>query len=296
MSQCPLHSLRILGCLLVIQTAAALQTQAQDSARDRFNQGMEAYTNQDFETAAKAFEAAAQAAESQGLDPAVARYNQATALARTGENDAAASQFLESMRTADLALQQMAYHNRGTTLMAKAGTQQQAQDLESAMTSLQEAASMLEQAITLDPADQAPRRNYELTLKQIEELEKLQQQQQQQDQQDQQNQDQDQEQQDEQDQQDQQDQQQDQDQEQQDQQEQQQDQQDQQQDPSNSESGEENRESESGNDSQPPPQPAEEMTREEAEMMLNAIREEERAERERIRVRYGGAVPVDKDW
>ena len=41
---------------------------------------------------------------------------------------------------------------------------------------------------------------------------------------------------------------------------------------------------------------AEEMTEQEAIMLLDALREEERAARERMRLKVGEPVPVEKDW
>ena len=312
------------GCLALALTS--LPAHAQQSARNLEKQAFEAAEREDFQTAARDFDAAAQAAERERLDPAVARYNQALALVRAAQAhdaaqaDEAADRFKESLQTEDLRLQQLAYYNRGNARFQQ-GMQQaeNQQDLQSALDTLNDAAGMFKEAIILDPSDPDARRNYEITWKRIEEVESLLQDQEEQDQQEQDQQEQDQQEQDQQGQdpqdEDQQDQDQDQDQdsqqdeqqqeqEQQDQQQQQQDQpqQDQQQDAEDSEEPGESEAPPDGDGSEttppsaPPPGPAEEMTQEEAEMILNAIREEERAGREQIRLRYGSAVPVEKDW
>lgn len=47
---------------------------------------------------------------------------------------------------------------------------------------------------------------------------------------------------------------------------------------------------------QPQPRPSNEMTEEEAEMMLDAMKNDEKTQREQIQMLLGKPQPVDKDW
>ncbi len=47
---------------------------------------------------------------------------------------------------------------------------------------------------------------------------------------------------------------------------------------------------------QPKPKPLDEMSKEEAEMMLDAMKKNEKAQREQIQMLLGKPQPVDKDW
>ncbi|HNS81578.1 MAG TPA: hypothetical protein PKM67_08985 [Kiritimatiellia bacterium] len=58
-------------------------------------------------------------------------------------------------------------------------------------------------------------------------------------------------------------------------------------------------EEQSGQDEQqeqPQPKPSDEMSKEEAEMMLDAMKKNEKSQREQIQMLLGKPLPVDKDW
>jgi Ca-activated chloride channel family protein len=296
-------SLPVIVFTLVVHMAAVHPAEGSDpgEARRALNRGLSAYQAGDLEAASSAFAEAAEAADGTRLDPAVARYNEARARLTEEDVEGAAAAWLEALRSPDLELQQDAYFNRGNALMAGAERQEGQQQLEPAMDLAHEAATMYEQAIRLNPDDLEAKVNFELALKKIEELEiKQQEQQSSEDQQDQQDQQEQQDQEDRQNQEQQQEQQSSEDQ--QEQQEQQQDQPQQEQDPSQPEDGQSQQDDaapETEQDEQPgdeQPLPTQEMTREEAEMMLDAKREEEKAAREQVRLRLGPREQVEKDW
>ena len=288
-------------CALVLCAGSAAWGQ---SARQLETQGREAFENHSFDEAAAAFEQAAAAAAEGKLDAAVAHYNRSLALARLGRHEEAAEAYVESLRTTDLQLQQPAYYNRGNALMAFAGAQETEETLEPALEAAREALAMFEKAITLDPGDTSAKTNFELALRKIEELEsRLEQQQQNQqneeDNESQEDQDQESDQDNESDSKDPQESEQKEDQD-----GQPDDQQDEQQDEQQDDQQDGQPESNSDNEQPPPdqgesqsqPRPSEEMTPEEAEMLLDAIREEEQSARERIRIKFGAGGPVEKDW
>lgn len=249
--------------------------------------GHTAFKTENYEEAAEQFNQAAAKAENASLDPAIPRYNQAVALAHLGVQDKAEQYYMEALRTTNLDLQQRAYYNRGLSLMQRTDMEQQSAP-DQALKTAEEASAMFEQSITLNPSDIDSKANYELALRKVATLKKLLEEQQDkekgensenQDSSDNQGkQDKDQEEQKQEDQ---------------DQNNQNQENQDQedQQNPS-----EENQSPSESSETEQQPQASEEMTRDEAEMLLDAIREDERTARAQIRVRYGAAKPVEKDW
>jgi tetratricopeptide (TPR) repeat protein len=257
-----------------------------DNPRQLLKDGTAAFENEDYAAAVEAFSEAGATAEDNGLDPAVALYNHSTALLKQERHEEAANGFSQALSTTDLDLQSMAYFNRGNAQMRMAENRQQANEIEPALQAVEQALQMYENAMALKPRDTAPKINYELALLKREQLQQLQQQQQQQQQdqqQDQQEQNQDQQNEDREEPQDQQ-----QDQssgpEEQEQEQQQQPQQQDQDEPSQ------------GAEAEMQPQASEEMTPEEAMMLLEAMKEEEQADREKMRLRLGRPVPVEKDW
>jgi outer membrane biosynthesis protein TonB len=198
-----------------------------------------------------------------------------------GQFEAAATNFANATRSPDLALQSKAYYNRGNALVTGAESREKQGDLDTALRSMDEAITMYENAMTLSPADEDAKVNYELALKKKQELQKKQQQQQKQDQNKK----------------DQSQKQEDQKKDQQQKQDQQKDQpQDQKQDqPQNKEKSEPQQQT-ADQQKQPQPQKSEEMTPEEAKMMLDAMKQEEQASRDRMRLVIGQPTPVDKDW
>lgn len=267
---------KILGAAFL--AALPLACPAKDPARRALAEGMRQFEAKAYDQAAKAFEQAAQAAPQQKLDPAVAHYDEATALLEGGEAQQAAEKYTAALRSTDLDLQGKAYFNRGNALAAMAGQEEQRGQLDMAGRALDEAVTMFENAILLMPRDADAKVNYELALKKKQELEQRKQQQQQQQGQE--------------------------DQPKQDQQEQEQPKpQDQQQQPQDQEQKgqqpqpEEQKGQEPQQQKQPQPsQPSEAMTPQEAAVMLDAMKQEEQATRDRMRLVIGQPEPVQKDW
>jgi len=196
--------------------------------------------------------------------------------------DAAADRLAAALRTDDLFLQERACYNRGNALVGQTAAQRQQNKLDEAQKSLTEALGMYERAILLGPNDEAAKVNYELALRLQQELEQQKQQQQQQEKQPQeqqpskdhkdkskpeqpQN--------------------------------QQPNQQPQQQQPENSQTrhDQQRAEQQTANGQE---KKADEMTPEEARQLLDALRQEEQAVRERVQlpVNTGQNQPVEKDW
>ena len=288
---------RVLVLTLVMLAAAARAGDPWTAMRG----GFDAFARTNFAAAATNFAAAAATAPTEQLDPAVARYNEGTALLAAGQPAEAARALSEALRSGDLNLQQKAHFNRGNALMALSAAQEQAQKLDEAVKQVQEAQAMYENAMTLDPRDPDVKVNYELALQREQQLQELKQQQQQQQQNQDQNQDQEKQDQEKQGQQDKSEQQKSDDQQPQDQQ--QQDGQ-QQQDPQEQKPQEQPSQPQADKpqeqDAQQPveAQPArpEEMTPEEARQLLDAMKKAEEAQRENVRILIGKPVPVEKDW
>lgn len=257
------------------------------AARPAFEAGLEAFAASNFSAAAESFVEAAAAAPAEKLDPAAARYNAGLAAFAAGDLEAAAVHFNAAAAASDLGLQARAYYNRGNALFHLADKPLQAQArpggdpapaLDTSESAIGQAIQMYENAIALDPDDADAKANYELAV-----LKQQQIQQQQQDQQ----------------------------QDQEKKEEEEKEEGDSQPQPESGDSGEEQKEEEPRPqpDSQPSagesqeesesPQPeasAEDMTPEEAEMLLDALKAQEQSQRDRLHPFLGRPVPVEKDW
>ncbi len=271
--------MRPLRSALFLLSALALAPLAQgaDPARSALKEGAKLYGKESYEQAAQSFGKAADEAAARKLDPAVARYDEANALYRLQKPDEAQKKYADALKSTDLSLQGKAYFNRGNALFSTVEQAEKQNRLDEASKIIDESLTMYENAMTLSPKDPDAKVNYELALKKKQEVEqKKQQQQQQQQQQDQQQKDQQQEQQQ-------------QKQEQQKQEQQKQDQQKQQQDRQQQQQQQQEQQAQ-------PQKPSEEMTPEEARLMLDAMKQDEQANREKIRLVTGQPSPVDKDW
>lgn len=258
------------------------------AARPAFEAGLEAFAASNFSAAAESFVEAAAAAPAEKLDPAAARYNAGLAAFAAGDLEAAAVHFNAAAAASDLGLQAKAYYNRGNALFHLADSPLQAQALpggdpapalDTSESAIGQAIQMYENAIALDPDDADAKANYELAV-----LKQQQIQQQQQDQQ----------------------------QDQEKKEEEEKEEGDSQPQPESGDSGKEQKEEEEPrpqSDSQPSagesqeesesPQPeasAEDMTPEEAEMLLDALKAQEQSQRDRLHPFLGRPVPVEKDW
>jgi Ca-activated chloride channel family protein len=256
----------------------------------------EAYDRGDFAAAAEQFEKAHASAEDTPLDPSLPLYNKGNALYRLQRYDEAAEAFGRARRTERQSLHPDAYYNEGTSKALLAKQLEEQQQLQPALENIEEALALYRKALVLNHKDRDAKVNYELALRTRERLQKLQQQQQQNQQQDQQ--------QDQNKKQDKGDNQQQQNQQQQSKQ-QKQDQQEKQ-DSSDRQKGQEQNESDQqrgseGDQQEQERQPGqsrstEEMTPEEAERLLNSMRQEEQTRREQLKLMFGEPVPVDKNW
>ena len=285
------HIIGLVASLVVMAAGGRAEPPA---ARASFDAGVQAFAASNFTDAVTAFDTAAAAAPAEKLDPAVARYNAGLAAAAAGDLEAAAVHFNAAAAAADLGLQARAYYNRGNALFHLADMPLQPQALpggdpapalDTSESAIGQAIQMYENAIALDPDDADAKANYELALlkqQQIQQMQQQQNEQNQQDQQDEQNQ-QDQDNQDQQDPSPQQQQNQDQP------QPQPEEQPDQQPQPQQGD-----RQEQAGQSQQP--ESAEDMTPEEAEMLLDALRQQEQSQRDRLHPFLGRPVPVEKDW
>jgi Mg-chelatase subunit ChlI len=274
--------------MMMLACAVNLATQAADP-RKALEVGERAYRVKQYDLAQQAFADAATNAASHNLDPAIARYNEAAADYRLGRMDAAAERLAETLRTGDLGLQQKAWYNRGTALLGQMAAQRQQGKLDDAQKTTSEATTHFEQAIMLDPNDADAKVNYELCLRLQQELEKQKQEQQK----DQQKQDQEKKQ--DQQKQDKQQEQKKDDQKKQDDQQRQKQQQEQKQSEQSSPSKQEQQQQQEQKAAQADDQ-KKEMTPEEAAMLLNAMRQEEQSNRDKMRLNIGQPEPVEKDW
>ncbi len=255
-----------------------------DAPRQTMKDGTRFYRGQSYDKAAEAFEQAAQSAHQAKLDPSVAKYNAANARFKIGGFGAAATNYAEATRSPNLALQSKAYYNRGNALMADSELAEKQGGLDPAIGSVDEALSMYESAMTLAPGDEDAKVNYELALRRKQELQQKKEQQQQQQKQDQDKQDQEKEDQSQ-------------------KQEQQEKNDQQKQDPQENQQQDQKKDQQQNQGHQQPsdqqqaqPRKSEEMTPEEARIMLDAMKQEEQASRDRMRLIIGQPTPVEKDW
>lgn len=277
---------RLLAFLCLTLSASA----AEPSARGSFAAGLQAFAASNYPAAGESFLGAAAAAPADQLDPAAAFYNAGLAAYAGGDLKAAADAFARAAAGSDLALQSQAYYNRGNALFqqvvgpaaamaARPLPTTSTPELAGAEASVAKAIQMYENAIALDPKDVDAKANYELAVLKQQQL----QQQQEQQKQDQQKQDQ-----------------QDQDQPQDPKQEEPEDPQQKQQDQQQPAEPQPQPEPEQQQQPQEEPieddKPSEEMTPEEAAMMLDSMKAQEQSQRDRLHPFFGRPVPVEKDW
>jgi len=268
------------GLLLGAWLGAAVAARAGDDPRALARRGLAEYRAERFAEAASLFEQAARAAVGTKLDPAVPRFNRAAALLRAGRADEAARIAQDAAQTADLALQARAAYNHAAALRAVAAAAEEKKQYAPALESARQALAQLRRSLLLAPGDHDAQVNYELTREDIRRLEKRVEENQQQEKSPQGPQDQ---------------------RDKQDKQEPQgpQEKQPPQQKPDPADRPDRAERSDPSDQQEPPPaadQPAEEMTPEEAKMMLDALRREENAARENRAMVSPRTIPVEKDW
>lgn len=261
---------------------------ARHSARALMEEGRRRYGAGDYAGALAFFEEAGRRA-GRGLDPARAQFNAAAALQRGGRLEEAEARLRAALKTSDLETQARAWYNLGHASMTRAEGLADGGDPSAARTPMDEAVEAYRNAIRLAPDDLEAKINYEWAARRREELEEAARQQEQEQQQEQ------------------------------------------PQDPADGDDGEQKPDDPSGDGEEPEPPPGEgepppggepgeppegepegepsgeptetgtpererEMTPEDAARLLDAMREEEDAQRRNLRLRLGQPVPVEKDW
>ena len=158
-----------LSMLLLLVTGAHAAT----DPRRALAEGEKAFNRTNNTEAARQFGLAAEGAAAAQLDPAVPYYNRGVALLQDGQAAPAAEQFQVATRTTDLALQQKALFNRGNALLKLAGELETAGQQQPALQSVEEALAMYEQAMILNPRDKDPKVNFELAAREKQRLEEI---------------------------------------------------------------------------------------------------------------------------
>lgn len=106
-------------------------------------------------------------------DP-ILNFNAGTAAYRMGKYDQAFENFSEVLQTPNATLREKAYYNGGNALFRQGDEQE---DIERQLTSYEDAEYLYEQALAIDPNDEAAKKNLALVKRRIEELKKRKQQQ-----------------------------------------------------------------------------------------------------------------------
>lgn len=284
----------------------AVSARAADNPRAAFKAANRHFADADYAAASEAYLQAAELAADPAnaddhLDPAVPAYNAGLAAFAAGDASAVTNLFASPAPTGaadDLKRQSQIAYNQGCLLYQQAQAAMQQPEMGMMPTAQQPtnapaptdmagaAVEAFKKSVLLDPDNLAAKQNYELALALRQQAMEQQQQQQQQNDQNQKDQEQDQGQQSQQGQDQEQQQSQDQQQDDQDQQQQQQQQQDAQQGDQDENDAQQAEESENG----------EEMTPEEAQMLMDALSDQEQSQRDRLHLMLGRPVPVEKDW
>ena len=139
------------------------------SARALMEDGRRRYAAGDFAGAVARFEEAGRRAGGR-LDPARARFNAAAALQRLGRLDEAEERLQQALRTGDLETQAKAWYNRGHAAMTRAEQQAAAGDPAGARAPMAEALEAYRNAIRLAPDDLEAKINFEWTQRRLKEL------------------------------------------------------------------------------------------------------------------------------
>lgn len=309
---------RLIALCVLCCVSSPLTSLARSPYYDQMRDGLKAYSEDQLDEAARLFETSSQIATNNHSDAALAAYNLGNVNMRQGEYEKAAAQFAAALNHEDEMVRADAYYNRGLSLYEQSKASDTQQDLDQAIIQITGALEMFENSLELESTSADVKANLELAYDYRELLlKKKQEQEQEQDEEQQEEESQEEDQQE--DEQDQNEDQQDPDQEQNEDQQQNQDnpgqdqgdqpqsnKDDQQQteDEQQQEAGDENEESENSNDPQNSaqddapaedqpqnstenPQQAQQMTREEALMLLDAMREQEANERSKFKIQYG---------
>lgn len=162
-----------------------------EPANQFLRQGQQALSDHQPEQAVEAFRQALDLAEStEALDESVARLALGTAHARNGNWDRGVYELTESLKTDNLDVQQKAHFNLGRAYFDQAEPAAQQNQLPQAQSGLENSVRHFRDALQLTPSDRDAKVSYEIAHRRLEAVkEQMQQQQQQQDQQQDDNQD-----------------------------------------------------------------------------------------------------------
>lgn len=144
-----------------------------DAPRALMRRGLRDYEEDRFMEAAEAFQEAAEQAPDLRLDPARALYNRANALHQQGRYEEAANTYLQALRTTDPDLQHAAHFNRGNTLLARAAELAEEQQPGGAKNFVDKALESYRHTLLLRPDDREAKINHEWADRFREQLEEL---------------------------------------------------------------------------------------------------------------------------
>ncbi len=125
-------------------------------------EGRRLYEAEDFATAVEAFQQAGEAARERGMDPAPALHNQANALFRAGALDEAIQVYEEARRTTDTRIQQRVLQNEGLAALTRAQGLLEQEALPEALDSAKHASERFREALTLAPDERRTKLSFEL--------------------------------------------------------------------------------------------------------------------------------------
>jgi tetratricopeptide (TPR) repeat protein len=165
----PRRAARPLAVALLAACAAA-PLRAAENPRAALRQGLDAHRAGRPAEAAAAFARAATNAPAAGLDPALARFDEGTALIEAGRFDEGRDALRQAQGTADRDLQSAARYNLGGGLVRRADERLAQGELQPAKEALEGAVQAFADAITLDSRDRDAKINYELARRRLENL------------------------------------------------------------------------------------------------------------------------------
>ncbi len=163
-------ALHMMMGLLFLSTP--LVTEA-ESPRRAMERGQHLYQAGEYEQAAEAFRQAAAMAPENRLDPAPAYFNAGNALFRQGLFQEAARVYQNALMSLDPTVQQRTFFNRGNALLRKAQKAVQTEQWRPAKELIDKALEDYRNVLTLNPANKAAKINHEIADKLREELEEL---------------------------------------------------------------------------------------------------------------------------
>ena len=155
---------------LAVLVGSAVSATAAGDARRTLDEGLALLAARRYDEAAAKFEAAASLAGAEGLDAAVAGYDQGIALLRAGRGAAAAAAFAAAQRATDPRLLEAAHYHRGLALTTAADAAESAGEASKAVALLEEALAAYESAMRIDPGDEDPKVNHELVSRKLRQL------------------------------------------------------------------------------------------------------------------------------